>query len=88
MTVATATVATKPAVVTTAVIAATIDRRRINLNTAIGRIAATVVAAAITAIIRLAKTSAVTTTEIVVAVAVVNGNSEPRATSVTLCHRI
>ena len=79
------TVAAKPAVVATAVVAATIDRRRINLHTAEGRIAATVVATiavastvtSIPAIIVLAIASAITSAEIVVAVAIVERNSKP-----------
>ena len=90
-----ATMAAKPAVVAAAVIAAaiaaTIDRRRIDLNTSKGRIATTVISTAavstVSAIIGLAVTSAVSTSEIVVAIAVVNGNSNPRSAGVTLCHR-
>ena len=81
MAVATTIESTKIAVIANAAIDATVNRCRINLNTAIGRITATVVAATMTdsvaAVIRLAKASTVGTTETVVAVAVVHGNSEP-----------
>ncbi len=91
----TATMPAKPAVVAAAVIAATVsatvDRRRIDLNTAKGRIATTVIStaavSAVSPIIGLTVTSAVCTSEIVVTVAVVNGDSKPRSAGVTLCHR-